>query len=348
MMLPLPPRRHTGCASLLVLIALLAACDNGAVSPPDSGLDLGNTDAVVPPDLTVSDGWPAKANVGAPCDPASGAGCDKGLTCLDVRGAGSQVPCDLGQGVHDGCGVCVLTGCTMEDINTPTKEDDCPSQVLKGKSVDTICTTIPVAGGDAGVSAINTCLPTCVPDASSNPCKAMGHSGLACDPASILLNDNREVCLFPACFKDLHCGNKHPITPDATCLVASGLCQTKGTASGKIGGPCQVSADCGEHQYCFPEQSVQGQTVAKDGYCTLIGCKYGSSTAQHWQCPQGSACFLMGSAKAVSFCLTEGCDTSAEWAKDGCRDGASELKGQYDCHALGTSGVCWLDLMSPK
>ena len=57
----------------------------------------------------------------------------------------------------------------------------------------------------------------------------------------------------------------------------------------------------------------------------LIGCKYGSSAAPQWECPTGSGCYLMGSAKAASFCLAEGCDATAGWAKDGCRDGASEV-----------------------
>jgi hypothetical protein len=344
-----PPQHSSIYVALIVAACTLCACDNGQPLQPDLGPEVGVYDTIVPPDLTVGDGWPTGANVGAPCDPVSGSGCKASLTCLDVRGSGNTVPCDLGQGVHDGCGVCVLTGCTTEDINTPAKEDNCPTKIKVGtKTVDTICTTLPVEGGDAGVSTINACLPTCVPDASSNPCKAMGHSGLSCDPGSILLNDNREVCLFPACFKDTQCGNQNPTNPDAICHVPSGLCQTKGSSTGKIGGACQVSADCGERQYCFPEQTVKGQTMAKGGYCTLIGCKYGSSAAPHWQCPQASGCYLMGSAKAVSFCLAEGCDTAAGWDKDGCRDGTSEVEGQYDCHPLSKNGVCWLDINSPK
>jgi hypothetical protein len=198
------------------------------------------------------------------------------------------------------------------------------------------------AKDDAGFETINFCLPACIPRADLNPCKKMGHPGLACDPVSILLNDVSEVCLFPACNKDADCGNKNPMDPDSTCHLPSGLCRTRGSPQGVIGGACQVSADCGEYQYCFPEQTVDGEVIAEDGYCTLFGCKYyDGAEPPFWQCPVGSECFLI---EGLSLCLATGCDHTAENPVDGCRDTASD--GQYDCIKPGNDlpAVCWLDI----
>lgn len=323
------PRLRT--AGLLAL-ALFAACGEdspgGEGGPRDQGFE-----PVTPPDIALHDGA-VSANIGAPCDPKNGdADCDGGAECLDLSG-GSPGACDLPGG--KGCGVCVLVGCTVEDIETPAVEDTCP----KG----TACTVLPVVSGTETF-----CLQKCTPQPDSNPCAAT-HAGLTCHPASIVLNWHTEVCVYPACSADQDCGNKDPLKPDSVCLVKSGTCLVKGDPQAKVGDPCTKSSDCGPYQSCLAEQKESSGTIKLEGgYCTKIGCKYGDpqTSPDYWGCPPDSECFYMGSGQFVTFCLATTCDPTKPDDSDGCRDQASA--GQYDCIELGTTGsdkvnVCWLNL----
>jgi hypothetical protein len=321
----------------LVLPALvgLLACGTTETAPADAGVPDGDGRPILPPDLTVGDAqW--IGNVGHPCDPnQDGKGCTGDAVCLDVMGKKAGVTCDLTTGA--GCGgVCTLVGCTMEDITTSQIEDDCPS--------GTVCTRVPVASGDK-----NFCLQSCEPAVDENPCEKLGHAGLTCHPATIVLNDHTEVCLYPACSKDTDCGNQDPINPDSTCLLPSGICLAKGSKNGVVGGPCKESKDCGPYQYCLLEQKdAGGELFLEGGYCTLIGCKYFNpdkpDDTVYWKCPAESKCFAMGSGQFVSFCLAVSCEPEQPTASDGCRDEASD--GQYDCIMLGTEKVCWVDIKS--
>lgn len=339
------PCRTAAC----VCVALLscAACGETASGTPDGGAmqDVTRRDAVRPPDVTLGDdGIPANSSLGRPCDPArDSADCTGGAVCFDPHGSATGA-CDLNSGA--GCGVCALKGCTLEDIETPSIEDDCPQMTRAGKSYRSACARVPLATSGAGkASTVNLCLPTCTPSPDSNSCAAViGHAGLACDPASIFYTGHSEVCLFAACERDSDCGNGNPVSPDSVCHKASATCGVLGAKNGTIGAPCSVSADCGPDQFCYPEQTLpSGKTIAEGGYCTLVGCKYAKSYGSLWSCPGGSKCFMMGSGHAVSFCLAVGCDSSQPAAKDNCRDEAKDPT-QYQC----IDSVCWIAVPSKK
>jgi hypothetical protein len=309
--------------------------ESDAVNGKDIGPSDQRAEPVQPPDIHVGDGLVA-GNVGAPCDPEQGTakGCTGEAVCLKFAPSMPATPCDLATG--KGCtGVCTLAGCTLEDIATPEIEDDCPE--------GTVCTRIPVATGEVKTF----CLDRCEPAVDKNPCSSK-HAGLTCHPASVVLNDHTEVCLYPACEKDSDCGNMDPINPDSICLEKSGMCLSRGDPAGKIGDPCKTSLDCGPHQYCLLEQTDGSGTLFEDGYCTLVGCKYNDKFSDpkmpYWQCPPESKCFFMGSGQFISFCLAVNCDPSQPDDKDGCRDQASP--GQYDCIELGKEKVCWIDVKS--
>jgi len=313
---------------LLLVTAGLVACSDDVV--PDLGPFDHRLEAITPPDFRLDDGN-VKANIGAPCDPAKGGvGCTGGAVCLDLGSTG----CDLATGW--GCGVCALGDCTMENIATTEKEDTCPEGA--------VCTQVPVAAG----SVKTFCLLGCVPSFDSNdsnPCAtgSPSHAGVACHPASVVLNDHAEVCLFPACKTDADCGNKDLLNPDSICMKGSGICLSRGNQQALIGGPCTGSQHCGPHQYCLLEQKdAGGKVVMQGGYCTLVGCKYyedNNSKTDYWRCPSGSKCFYMGSGQFVSFCLATECDPGAPDEADSCRDEAD--LGQYDCIQLGAEKACW-------
>lgn len=301
----------------LVLVAALAVagCSDtntprGDARPPD-GRVLG--DGVKPPDAGIGDGGLA-GNIGAVCTPGSGS-CGANGECLDVGG---------------GVGVCSVRGCILEDLKTPASEDNCPT--LAG-NVRTVCTTLTPKGAS---SAANYCLPKCTPSEGKNSCAGLVSAPLACDPVSLLQNGWSEVCMLPACKVDSDCGNRNPIDPDSTCDVTTGTCRVRGVTGVKIGSPCRTSTECGPGQFCYAERKdPAGKTIAEGGYCTVIGCSYGDP----WTCPTGSACVVLGVAKAFSYCLATGCSDTAPAASDGCRDEASP--GQYACvtQAKG-SAVC--------
>ncbi len=306
----------------LPLFCLAIGC-NGTPAPQDASVaDLMTRERVMPPDgLTTADGdgggW--NGNVGTPCttdEPCTG-----------------QTECLV---IDDIVGLCSLSHCTMEDINTPEREDNCP--VLVGGGA-TVCTEVPVSDDQGETINMTYCLPKCMPEANRNPCTEMGFEGLACDPLSILLNGHSEVCLFPVCKTHEDCGNKNPTNPNALCVKETGTCEIRGEEGIPVGSPCTISTDCGPAQFCFAEFSdEQGQVFAEGGYCTKIGCAYGGP----WTCPEESKCFSM--ANAMSLCLVMGCNSTEPPDSNGCRDEATT--GQYSCIKLGADEVCWLDLAS--
>ena len=308
-----------------VLLVTMGCADTVKVDDGGPG-DIGQGDAVKPPDLSSGDGG-GSGNIGQECDPTSGKGCTGAATCLKVT---------------DKVGVCSLPNCTLEDISTPATEDTCPTTKVgqdSGKGWPTVCTRVPNAGG-------NFCLPKCDIKTNekprTNPCLRF-HKGLACDPVSLTYNDHSEVCLFPRCTKDTDCGNKDPLKPDSWCDQETGLCFPVGKAKAGVGAPCKVSSDCGKNQYCYPERkSSGGKVLVEGGYCTVVGCAYGAP----WTCPSGSKCFSMGSLNALSLCLALGCNADDPPAKDNCRDEASA--GQYDCIYLDKYQVCWLAPIKSK
>jgi hypothetical protein len=335
-------------ASLLLSLAL--GCSD--VSPVLDGppADLSSGESIRPPDFRV-DGradLSGNANIGAPCDPATGgAECKGGTVCLDIQ-AGRGTGCVLATGM--GCGICALSGCVVEDVQTPELEDTCPEVSVGARFVPTICTMVPLARGEGGAESATFCLPSCTPHPDVNACADYGHAGVSCDPGSVTLTGQSEVCLYPTCTEDADCDNPDPLEPRATCHIANGLCLTVGNPEGAIGSPCVTSVDCGRYQRCLHEQQgPKGDVQFEGGYCTLVGCEHfiDEGTTPYWQCPEGSKCVLIGSAKAVSLCLAFGCKIGAPKESDGCRDDASA--GQYSCVKVDDPelGVCWLDV-SPK
>lgn len=312
------PLLRGGPLWLLLVVLLLGACSNDAPNlPPDAGVtDQGTGEGVRPPDLSGKDAG-SSGNIGAPCTPGSDAGCSGAATCL---------------GLSQSVGICAVAGCTLEDPSTATIEDTCPAIPLPGapgKTVATVCTRAPAAGGTF-------CLPSCTPSATQNSC-AVFHPQVACDPVSVLYNDHSAVCLVPACSKDTDCPAVHPLHPEATCHQGSQTCLPKGKAAGKVGSPCVTNADCGNGQFCYPQRrSKSGKVTVEGGYCTVLGCAHGAP----WTCPSGAKCFTIGSGTAMSMCLATGCQAGKPDASDGCRDEASP--GQYDCLYLDKTQVCWL------
>ncbi|MCC7539391.1 MAG: hypothetical protein IT379_24415 [Deltaproteobacteria bacterium] len=90
------------------------------------------------------------------------------------------------------------------------------------------------------------------------------------------------------------------------------------TTPGAVGAPCASDADCGAGGTCIPSASDGTDTGFVDGYCVMVGC---SDTTP---CPDGSACFILGS-EMTPVCIAT-CETDAT-----CRGG-------YVCDADST---CW-------
>ncbi|MCB9556089.1 MAG: hypothetical protein H6707_08295 [Deltaproteobacteria bacterium] len=294
----------------LLLSVFIAACASGP--PAQDGLFDGGAsrDAVMPPDLVANDAQQSGI-VGAPCDVQSGAGCTAPAFCLDV-------------GI--GVGQCVISGCSMENLETPAREDTCPKA--------TACARIPTQD-QQGRGHTNVCLPTCTVDPTRNSC---ANSQLACDPRSILFTGYAEVCLFAACTSSADCGNQSPLSPDSRCDARSGVCFVLGDPQASVGAPCKISSDCGPAQICLTEQRAGYSVSIAGGYCSVVGCKYKGP----YVCPSGSDCFALGATRDVSVCLQTGCDPAQPEASDACRDEAPA--GQYRCVGVGSEGVCWVNM----
>ncbi|MCA9669332.1 MAG: hypothetical protein KC503_27240 [Myxococcales bacterium] len=304
-------------ALLSCALLSLAACENNGNTNPDARDGLG--EGVTPPPL--EGGADAlSGRLGSPCNVADGSGCVDGTTCLDV-----------GLGV----GVCVIPGCTIEDIETPGREDDCPPGAA--------CARVPIRLSDGTTRVETYCLRTCVPDPDRNSCAESSNNGqLACDPASVLFTGHAEVCLFPACKGAGDCGNN---LTDYRCDDKTKTCFGVGKPNVPVGSPCKVATDCGPDQFCLAEREIGGTTKVSGGYCTIVGCKHAPMADPQgpWHCPANSRCYSLGRSEAVSLCLaTGGCDPKAAPEKDGCRDEAAV--GQYQCLEVGGTGVCWLEI----
>jgi hypothetical protein len=311
-------------AALLGLMALAGACTRSTTGGDGStGHDLRIGEGIIPPDVGRQDGrWTGKENVGAACVPGAIGTCRDQAVCLDVSNGGSV-------------GVCALAGCTLEDLATPAVEDNCPSlRLADGDQLRTVCTLVQT-------TKQSYCFPLCKPDPRANSCRfgdAALSQQLACDPISILQNGHTEVCAAAACTKDADC-NPNPLKPQYTCDVETEICRVRGTAGMKVGAPCKESTECGPGQHCYRERADRaGKTIVQNGYCTMVGCKYGGP----WSCPAGSKCYTIGSpAAAISLCLAIGCDPTASSSDpDFCRADANP--GQYDCTVQGGDTVCWL------
>ncbi len=301
---------------LIPIAALLLAGCTSSQPAADTGSRDGRYlgDGIQPPDAGLGDGG-IKGTIGAPCTPGKGGECG-GSECLDVGG---------------GVGVCSVRGCVPEDLKTAATEDNCPALP---SGVRTVCTSLTPKGS---TSAASYCLPKCTPSASKNACAGLVDAKLTCDPISLLQNGWSEVCMLPACTGDAECGNRNPLNPDSKCDPTTGTCRVRGVDGVKVGSRCKTSTECGPGQFCYAEhKDASGKTIAEGGYCTVIGCSYGGP----WSCPTGSACVVLGSAKAFSYCLATGCSDTAPAASDGCRDEAAPE--QYKCvpQAKGSPSVC--------
>lgn len=310
--------------SLVVLTLAFVACGDGTpkLVPDQGGSDLMWGEQIRPPDMQSGDAA-RSGNIGDPCEPTVSGQCTGGTVCLNVGG---------------GVGVCTISGCQLEDIATPASEDDCPTIAASDQSHrKTVCTEVSVAAPDGGYRTDTFCFPQCTVRPDANDC-AVVNPQLACDPASLLQNGYREVCMLPACKVDSDCGNRSLMHPDSICHVATGTCHTRGTVGVEIGSPCKVNSDCGPYQFCFPEQKDdKGNRIVEGGYCTIIGCMHFGP----WTCPESSKCFVLASSKDFSLCLATGCNPLEEPKQDGCRDEASA--GQYDCRVEEQDSYCWLD-----
>jgi len=262
------------------------------------------------PDLDESDGSPVPLHIGDPCTPEAHQ-CGIGQVCLRLK---------------EGSGVCTLPNCTMELIETSQREDSCPE--------GSACTEVSIVG-PLGYEYGRFCLRVCEPVTDHNPC-AEHHPDLACSPASIFATGHTEVCGELACNSDLECNLGNPMDPNASCDTTLNLCFLRGTPEADIGSPCKASTECGEGQYCLPEARQGDVVYLPGGYCTKVGCRYGGP----WACPEGSACYSLGAAQALSLCMATGCDPKAPEESDGCRDESSPADA-YECLVIDAEGVCW-------
>jgi hypothetical protein len=292
-------------------VTIFSGCPaNGDVK--DGG---GPGDYLLPPDfIGGGDGNPIP-QIGGACDVTSGDGCEPGASCLSV-----------GLGV----GVCTIVDCTLEDTATSQREDSCP--------LEAACAKISVASDNGNIEDKNFCLPTCVPSSTANPCAAT-NPGLACSPVSVLLTGYTEVCVVPACKKDVDCGSGGDLNPNATCDTSIGVCFGKGVENVPVGAVCSASSECGPGQLCYQHSNAAtGQKIA--GYCTVLGCVHGGL----WECSGQSGCYSFGATKALSLCLATGCNDKAPPDSDGCRDDPAD--DNYRCYQVGEKSVCWLNLTS--
>jgi hypothetical protein len=236
-----------------------------------------------------------------------------------------------------GLTICTLN-CAVDDPKTLANEDNCPALTKN------ICAAIELVGGKTE----NFCLQRCTPKETGNDCPAQ----LACSPRSTRLTKLSDVavCAAAACIKDSDCPVLtakicDPITgtgcsgvevctsidaSTAICTVsgncqANGLCgpHGKGSASAKIGDPCQGDTDCGNAMTCSRQQTVGGSVVNRNGYCFAIGCAFSLLTSA--SCPAGSTCNLLyyGGACQRNCALSTAGD---------CRGYALDKLGDYECY----------------
>jgi hypothetical protein len=269
---------------------------------------------------------PCSKTIGTPCHSASD--CCGGLTC---------VPLDTG------VKLCTRK-CVPDDTTTPLiNEDDCPELAKH------VCAKLDVIGPTV-------CLKKCTPALGKATCP----KGVACNPVSNQwAGDVTEaVCAHPACTsgKDCPvvlseaCNTTNPGTictaspPGAFCAtdpgsvtgtcalpgvcdLASGLCgpHKLGKATAKVGDPCKDDRDCGGSMRC-DQQSGSGTAVhARNGYCFIEGCAFGSTLPSRL-CPPLSVCqHLHPGGRCYRLC-------NLNTASD-CRGNPADQHGDYECYS---------------
>ncbi|MCA9672162.1 MAG: hypothetical protein KC503_41490 [Myxococcales bacterium] len=235
--------------------------------------------------------------------------------------------------------ICTMT-CTQDNPSTTTvNEDTCPSPSTN------VCGEVPLSGGGTAFY----CLQRCVPRDTGNDCPTQ----LSCSPstATYIADSGNAACLIPACKTDMDCpvltskvcngqtgsgcssaAGEVCVTIDATtarcalsgkCNTTSGLCvaHTRGSASAKIGDPCQADVDCANDQICLTQDST-GRW--KNGYCSKAGCAF--STLASAQCSSGSLC---NNAYSAGLCQK----TCAQNIASQCRGNGADRRGDYECYA---------------
>jgi len=284
------------------------------------------------------------SNIGHWCDPAAGSGqdelnpsCHNDTRCLDLD--------------DDTNGICVVFGCGKDNLATGTNEDTC--DILYGN--DFVCVDFQGARDDTNPDD-NICVEKCTPDDTSNPCE----SPFACTPASTRLGGIDAVCFDLACTAGTDCpvsvtnnatctvatqstdcpgagqfcvlSNDTDVDGDfdigacsvaGSCNTANGLCapHSMGTATARIGDPCQADTDCPDGGACIGEVSFQDNNGVlyrspRNGYCTMHSCRW-PDTLTGFACPGGSACYNYAFSTGTGGSCFDSCDPEDA---TGCRD----------------------------
>ena len=339
-----------------------------------------------------------------------GGACGKCLPFNDTTGkpctsANAATMCASG-------GLCLLTGttgvctqsCTPDNPATSTNEDSCPNKP------GNMCAGVPLSDGTTKYF----CMHLCSPYIGCNECD----STLVCHPqsGSLVGLSGKGVCLLTkaggsGCTNNSDC----PITTgkvcdtntggcpsgqtcqarsqdttwsslgvcvkDGLCDTVSGLCkaQATGTATAKVGDPCNGDVACAPGHSClleFDEKKLRKpggysctngseccsgtctnkycvggncDLLWRNGYCAISNCAF-SKTLTGAACPSGTLCNL---AYRTGLCQPS---CSLNKASD-CRGQAKDIYGDYDCrdwsqvtysHGKATSGpVCDMGPLMP-
>lgn len=278
---------------------------------------------------------------GGSCSVAIGELCAQSSECC----VGSCV------GLLGGARVCAPS-CSFDDPTTPADEDSCaPGQ----RCIN--------ASGSASLDL--RCLPTCTPELGKTSCPP----GLACVPwaAELAIGGSDAFCIGTRCNSGRDCPLRlarsckvggaevcladHPeafCAPDQAwrpdgpascalpgrCDVASGLCRAhdRGSATARVGDPCQDDRDCGGAMECWSEEAGL-RPFPHNGYCTIVGCIFAASLPER-ACGADSLCFGRPSG---GICYRR-CDLEDAQS---CRGHEPDDFGDYECYAAGTaSPIC--------
>jgi hypothetical protein len=183
------------------------------------------------------------------------------------------------------------------------------------------CSTCLQTGRDVSGNAVGECFQSCAQDTDGrggcNDGYGCDRGNLACVPACAVV-EGADTCQFSFEDRDTDPTTRETIVDEGTsypsrCNVATGLCESTGTAGATAGDDCEDEFDCEDDGFCISTDDPDGPASLRDGYCIRLGCNEGPTpeNPSDLRCADGDVCnqSLFGLPGGV---CTDGCTLGAE------------------------------------
>ncbi|MBN8613066.1 MAG: hypothetical protein J0L92_20920 [Deltaproteobacteria bacterium] len=192
---------------------------------------------------------------------------------------------------------------------------------------------------DTSGNPVGQCFQTCEQDVDG---RGGCNEGYGCDRANLAclvacaVVDGVDTCEFSFEDRDTDPTTRETIVDEgadyaSSCNVATGLCETRGTAGATAGDDCEEDLDCEDDGLCLSGDDAETPVTLLDGYCVRLGCN-----DTDLACQDGDNCTQSLFGLPGGVCM-DGCVVGSETTA-GQRVGAAG--GNPNC---GTGEACFWD-----